>query len=74
MLNMYIDELSVCLNNALTGCIFNSVWVNHLFYADDAVLLVPSPQAMQTLLKICNTFAAMHELTYNVKETLCILC
>ena len=64
--SMYIDELSVCLiKNALTGCVFNSVWVNLLFYADDAVLLAPSPQAMQTKLKI---FAAVHELTYNVKK------
>ena len=45
---MYIDELSVYLNNALTKCTFNSVWVNHLFYADDTVLLTPSAQAMQT--------------------------
>ena len=70
--NMYIDELSACLNNVLTRCIFNSVWVNHVFYGDDAVLLAPSSQAMQTLVKICDEFAASHELIYNVKKTFCI--
>ena len=34
--NVYIDELSTLLNDTSTGCMFNSVRINHLFYADDA--------------------------------------
>ena len=60
------------LNNVLTGCVFNSVWINHVFYVDDAVLLAPTPQVMQTPLKICDEFAAVYRLTYNIKKMFCI--
>ena len=39
------------------GCNFNCVYVNHLVYADDTILLAPSPSALQKLLKCCVTFA-----------------
>jgi len=70
--NVYIDELSKILNNVNDGCIFNGVRINHLLYADDAVLMAPSPHAMQKLLNVCDKFATKHELIYNVKKTFCM--
>ena len=58
--------MSVNLNRIRDGCVLNDCQVNHLFYADDAVLLAPSPSAMQKLLAICDKFASEHELVYNV--------
>lgn len=70
--NIYLDELSLMLSNSKTGCIFNGVRVNHLFYADDAVLLAPSPCSLQSLLDICQDFARSNDLVYNTKKTFCI--
>ena len=35
LFNMYIDKLSVKLNESNVGCCFNNFVVNHLYYADD---------------------------------------
>ena len=71
--NLYTDEISVNLNRLRDGCVLNDCQVNHLFYADDAVLLAPSPSAMQKLLAICDKFASEHELVYNVKKSV-LMC
>jgi len=55
--NLYIDDLSKSLNDSGVGCTINSCVINHLFYADDAVLLAPSPDALKQLLKICENYA-----------------
>ena len=44
-----------------------------MFYADDSVLLAPSPMALQKLLDICYEYGCMYELQYNVKKTECML-
>ena len=62
--NVYLDDLSKILNNAHIGCLHNGVQINHLFYADHAMLLAPSPQSMQTLLNVCENFAGRTELVY----------
>lgn len=72
LFNVYLDELSIALSRANTGCIFNGVRLNHLFYADDAVLLAPSPSALQSLLDICETFAMNNDLVYNTKKSFLI--
>ena len=72
LFNVYMNELSEKLQHSKTGCTINSVWINHLFYADDSVLLAPSPHALQTLLNICTSFANLCELTYNTKKTFCV--
>ena len=52
-----------------TGCFINDVCFNHLLYADDAVLLAPSPNALQTLLDLCNVFATDNDLVFSFKKT-----
>ena len=67
--NVYLNDLSICLNKCTSGCEINSQKVNHIFYADDSVLLGPSPMSLQTLLNICEMYAKKYELSFNVKKT-----
>ena len=58
LFSIYLDSLSVKLSASGVGCTFNSKCFNHLVYADDTVLLAPSPKALQqSLINICVLFA-----------------
>ena len=70
--NLYIDDLSKSLTDWRVGCTINSRVINHLFYADDAVLLAPSPDALKQLLKICENYACETSILYNVKKSVCM--
>ena len=72
LFNVFMNDLSVQLNGVKTGCHINDVPYNHLFYADDSVLLAPTPFALQKLLDICDQFAKTCELVYNTKKTFCM--
>ena len=74
MFNVYVNCLSDKLRSIKRGCYINSVCFNHLIYADDTVLLAPSPRALQALIDECVTFAVDHDLIFNMKKTksLCI--
>ncbi|MCP3883797.1 MAG: hypothetical protein GY701_36125, partial [Sulfitobacter sp.] len=72
LFNVFMDDLSVRLNKEYSGCYLNGVPYNHLFYADDSVLLAPSPLALQKLLNICEAYAKDVELSYNTKKTVCM--
>ena len=68
-----MDDLSVLLSKCAKGCNINNFSVNHMFYADDSVILGPSPTALQELLNICHAYACAVELKYNVKKTVCMM-
>ena len=72
MFNVYVDDLSSVLRKSNVGCHVNDVCINHLFYADDAVLMAPSPYALQKLIDVCESFANDNEMTYNDKKTVCM--
>ena len=66
--NVYMDELSGILNTK-TGCCINACKLNHLFYADDSVLMAPSPRSLQNLINTCVSYARKYDLTFNEKKT-----
>ena len=70
--NVYMNDLSVILNSSGTGCNINGVISNHMFYADDSVLLAPSTKSLQSLLNLCFEYGNDHELSYNIKKTKCM--
>jgi hypothetical protein len=72
LFNVYMNDLSDMLNNSNVGCKINGQSLNHLFYADDSVIIAPSPNALQKLLLVCEEFASHVELTYNTKKTFCM--
>ena len=50
LFNIYMDDLSYKLRKKYAGCKIANLIINHLFYADDLVLLCPSYRGMQELL------------------------
>ena len=70
--NVFVDELSLLLSTSNAGCYMEKQSFNHLFYADDSVLMAPSPAALQTLINICVSYAHDNEITYNCTKTRCM--
>jgi hypothetical protein len=72
LFNLFVDDLSRKLNECYAGCYLNGQSQNHLFYADDSVLIAPSPHALQELVDICQVYARDNGIRYNVKKTVCM--
>ena len=53
---MYVDDLSFKLNNMKIGCVVGELIVNHILYADDIVLISPSPRGLKRLLEECEKY------------------
>ena len=51
LFTVHVDALSKSLKQSNVGCHFYSICVNHLFYADDCVLIRPSPIALKRLIE-----------------------
>ena len=73
LFNIYINDLSIKLNESKCGCCINGTFVNHLMYADDSCVIAPSPGALQKLLRICDIFAEDNCILYNGKKSKCML-
>jgi len=63
---VYTDELSLCLHSANIGCRLSNMIVNHLLFADDAVVFAHSAKGLQQLLDIFSKFAVSHRVVFNV--------
>lgn len=70
--NVFMDDLSVELSKSFSGCAINGQSINHLLYADDCVLLAPSPHGLQDLLRICQDYAVKCGISYGVKKSVCM--
>jgi len=49
-------------------------FVDVLAYADDLVLLVPSPNATRNMLKLCDEFGERYSVIFNALKSKCLLC
>ena len=56
--DIYVDALSQQLNKVMVGCCMNGKVINHLYYADDLVLLSLSANGIQKLLSECKMYAS----------------
>ena len=41
--NVCMDDLGVVLSHSQVGCNVNNIYMNHMIYADNSILLAPSP-------------------------------
>lgn len=69
LFTMYIDDLLVDLSNLGVGCFWDSLFAGALCYADDLVLLAPSPAALRIMLRCCENFALKRGLRFNASKT-----
>jgi hypothetical protein len=69
LFNVYIDGLSINLNECPTGCYAGSLKINHLMYADDLVVLSPYSAGLQQLLNICTEYGAEFDIKYNAVKS-----
>jgi len=65
LFNVYMNDLSLKLNQIPVGCCCSGLTVNHLMYADDVVVFAPSAKGIQKLLDVCNIFGQDNDIVYN---------
>jgi len=69
---IYIDSLLCALQNSGVGCYIGHMFLGALAYADDIVLLAPTPSAMRTMLTLCDNFADDLHIVFNANKSKCI--
>ena len=73
LFTIYIEELLNDLRNLGVGCFCDSHFAGAFGYADDVVLLAPTPAALRMMLRCCEEFASKHSLRFNPTKTQLIL-
>ena len=73
LFNIYMNDLSLRLKKHYAGCKIANKIINHLFYADDLVLLCPSQRGLQELLEICESYAHEHDIKFNTNKSVVMI-
>ena len=68
-----MDDISSILREIYAGCKIASRIINHLFYADDLVLLCPSYRGLQDLLDTCAKYAEEHDIKFNTSKSVVLI-
>ena len=66
---------AICLrlNDILKKSSIGGKRINHIMlYADDLCIVSLSSAGLQQLLSICDQYCAMHSITFNVKQSVCM--
>jgi len=69
---IYIDGLLERLARSQTGRTVDAVYVGALAYADDILVLAPTPSDMRLLLQICDNYAKEYNITFNASKSNCM--
>jgi len=67
--SIYIDDLLIRLSSAGVGCYVGLDFAGAFFYADDIVILAPTPTAIRQLLAICDSYASEFDIVFNADES-----
>jgi hypothetical protein len=70
---VYMDDLLTALSKSGCGCYIGRQFVGALAYADDIVLLAPTPNAMRKLLQLCQDYADDFSITFNSTKSKCLV-
>lgn len=69
---VYVDNVITTVEHKRLGCLYKSVCVSIIMYADDIVLLSPSVTALQELLHVCEGVLQNLDLFINPKKSVCM--
>jgi len=72
LFSIYMDDLSHLLTKSGIGCFMSSALINHVFYADDIVLMSPSAKGLQHLINLSVQYSDAHSLTFNALKSFCV--
>ena len=61
---LYLDELSKKLDEVKAGCVLGTNRINHLIYADDAVVFSPSVSGRRALMKVCEKYGIENDIIF----------
>ncbi|XP_061728802.1 uncharacterized protein LOC133533773 [Cydia pomonella] len=67
--NLYVNELIECLSKEHVGCHIGETCFYNISYADDMVVLGPSISAVKHLVRLCESYAQQHGLSYNASKS-----
>ena len=70
---VYIDDLLISLSKAGVGCYVGPFFVGALAYADDVVIIAPTPTAMRKLLSVCEDYACEYHISFNALKSKCLV-
>lgn len=73
LFNIYNDDLSIKLSECNVGCAIGTTFINHLFYADDMVLIAPCGAALQILIDHCEDYASKHDIIFSTSKSKCMV-
>ena len=68
-----MDDLSRNILNRESGCVLGGTKINHIFYADDLMLISPSLKGLQNLINKCIDYFRSHYLTLNAQKNKVII-
>jgi hypothetical protein len=71
---IYIDDLLVSLSQTGVGCYMAGIFVGAIAYADDIVLISPTPLGTRKLLLTCETFANEFDILFNANKSKFLVC
>ena len=74
LFNVYMDDLSIKLNNRRIGCFVGYILVNLILYADVILLISPSAAGLRKLLVDCEDYGSGHDIIFNPKKSAIMIC
>ena len=72
LFNIYMNELSQRLNCLPAYCVLGNAKINHLFYADDICLIVPSILGLRMILRECEKYGDEYDILFNSSKSHCL--
>ena len=64
----YVNDLFSILRKNKSGCWINGSFFGILGYSDDSLLLAPSLEALQEMIKTCEDYAQVHNLCFSTDQ------
>ena len=70
LFNIHVIIISISLNKKYIGCCLKDKVVNHLYYADDLVLVSPTAPVMNEFIQECEGFSKEYGLKFIETKTI----